>query len=204
MQLETFQSSLKIKRCPGKEIMRIIAGTARGRRLQAPPGTQTRPTADRVREAIFSTLAPYLAEARVLDAFAGSGALALEAISRGADLAWLVEKERKAAAVCAHNISLLKPENCRLFTDDVLRLLPRLRSAGESMRFDLVFADPPYNRGLLPALLDCLLAGEWLAPDGLVIAETTATASEFAPAAPWRVIKTSRYGDTAGYYAIVA
>lgn len=183
--------------------MRIIAGEARGRRLYAPVGRHTRPTADRVREAMFSVLAERIPGARVLDAFAGSGALALEAVSRGAAQAWLVEKDRAAAAACAKNIALLNFGHCRLLIDDVLKLLPRLRLAGENMQFDLVFADPPYNQGLLPLLLDCLLAGRWLAPDAVLVAESAARGSEFVAAAPWELIKSGRYGDTALYYVKV-
>lgn len=179
--------------------MRIIAGAARGRRLYAPRGLDTRPTADRVREAMFSALAAQVPGARVLDAFAGSGALALEAISRGAAEAWLVEKNRAAAQICARNIALLQAENCRLLNGDVLKALPRLRAAGEGGQFDLVFADPPYNRGLLLPLLKTLLDGSWLAQGAIVAAEDGAR-NCFSPPQPWKTVKTARYGDTAVYY----
>lgn len=184
--------------------MRIIAGSARGRRLRTLAGAHTRPTADRVKEAMFSVLAPYLEGARVLDAFAGSAALGLEALSRGAELAWFMESDRAAAEMCAKNIAQLGLPGCRLLRGDCLKLLPSLRTQGETMRFDLIFADPPYNRGLLPRLLDAVARGGWLAADGLLVAETTAAASEFAPDARWHIVKSSAYGGTAVHYCRLA
>lgn len=179
--------------------MRIIAGSSRGRALHTLAGANTRPTADRVKEAIFSVLAGRVEGARVLDAFAGSAALGLEAVSRGAALAWFMENSAAAARVCAKNIALVGGD-CTLLRGDCRKLLPRLRAQGHQLRFDLIFADPPYNRGLLLPLMAAVAEGDWLAEDGLLIAETTARNSEFAPPDPWQVVKSNNYGDTAVYY----
>ena len=179
--------------------MRIISGAARGRNLFTLKGLNTRPTADRVKEAMFSVLSERLPGARVLDAFAGSAALGLEALSRGAASALFFEADARAAQVCRRNIELCGLAGCRLIRGDCLKLLPRLQQEEETLRFDLVFADPPYNRGLLPRLMS-LLADGLLTPQGLLVAETTARESEFAPGDRWQVLKSSVYGSTAVHY----
>lgn len=178
--------------------MRIISGTAGGRRLDTLSGTHTRPTADRVKEALFSALEPRLYGARVLDAFAGSGALGLEALSRGAAEAILIEQDARAAAVAAKNIATLGFSNARLQRGDCMKWLRARR--GQEPPFDIIFADPPYNRGLLPALLREVADNGWLSETGLLVAETTTKDSELAICTPWEAIKQGRYGDTSLYY----
>jgi 16S rRNA (guanine966-N2)-methyltransferase len=135
--------------------VRVVAGEFGGRRLRMPKGAATRPTADRVREALFSMLGD-LSGARVLDLYAGSGALGIEALSRGADSAVFVERDRSAASVIERNLADLGLEQ-RVIADDALRFLAR----GQGV-FDVVFCDPPYDSGpriagtlaeRLPALL---------------------------------------------------
>jgi 16S rRNA (guanine966-N2)-methyltransferase len=137
--------------------MRVVAGRLGGRRLQAPPGEGTRPTSDRVREALFSALGPLDGEV-VLDLFAGSGALAIEALSRGAGRAVLVEHDARAAAVIRSNLEALGvgAEEAVVRRRDALRAVRDAREAGES--YDLVFIDPPYRlaAGLGPELADAL------------------------------------------------
>lgn len=182
----------------GARLMRIISGAARGRTLSTRKGMATRPTADRVKEAMFSVLADRVEEARVLDAFAGSGALGLEARSRGAAEVHFTEKDRAAAAVVAKNIELCRFEACHLHIGDCIKLLPAL-CAEEG--FDLIFADPPYNKGLLNRLMEQVAACNALRPHGVLIAETTVSDSEFAPdLRTWTVAKSSTYGDTAVHY----
>jgi 16S rRNA (guanine966-N2)-methyltransferase len=120
--------------------MRVVAGEFRGRRLQAPRGVRTRPTADRVREALFSILGD-VSGARVLDLYAGSGALGIEALSRGAESAVFVERDPRAATAIRRNLDALGVEQ-DVIRQDVLRFLAR----GEGT-FDLVFCDPPYDSG---------------------------------------------------------
>ncbi|HEY7933733.1 MAG TPA: 16S rRNA (guanine(966)-N(2))-methyltransferase RsmD [Solirubrobacteraceae bacterium] len=142
--------------------MRVIAGGLRGRRLKAPAGTVTRPTSDRVREALFSMLGP-IAETRVLDLFAGTGALGIEALSRGAQRALLVERDAHAIAVIKANLSALgiAGEQAQVMHADVLEALGTARDRHET--YDLVFIDPPYRQAreyaqTLPAALQPLLA----------------------------------------------
>ncbi|NLF79890.1 MAG: 16S rRNA (guanine(966)-N(2))-methyltransferase RsmD [Clostridia bacterium] len=176
--------------------MRIIAGSAGGRRLRTLPGTRTRPTADRVKEAIFSMLTAQLPGSRVLDAFAGSGALGLEALSRGADAAWFCENNAAAARICAANIEACAFAAARLITGDLFAVLTRLRREQPLLRFDLIFLDPPYAQGLLERAMTIIARDCWLSPDGLVVAESAA-AQESPGYAGFTLIKDKKYGDTA-------
>lgn len=148
--------------------MRIIAGTLKGRPLKAPPGPDTRPTADRTREAIFSLLLARreLHDAAVLDLFAGTGALALEAISRGAAYATLVESLPAAARVARDNARALGVEDACVFVRaDAVRYAATYRGPA----FDLVFADPPYELSDLTRLPELVLPH--LTPDGFFVLE---------------------------------
>lgn len=158
--------------------MRIIAGTFKGRTLHAPPGRTTRPTSDRAREALFNVLehAPWsagLAGRRVLDLYAGSGALGFEALSRGAAFALFVETDDAARGAIRDTIDAFG-----LF--GVTRLHRRsaadlgMRPASLGAPFDLVFMDPPYANGLVAPTLDGLLRGQWTTPDAIYVIETGA------------------------------
>ena len=133
--------------------MRIIGGRWRGKQIAAPPGTLVRPTTDKVREAWLSMVHPYVLDARVLDLFAGSGALGLEALSRGAKSVDFIESDRKSLANLEKNIAALGASASTVHRTDVLRFLARLTSA----QYDLAFADPPYRKGLARAV-----AEQWL------------------------------------------
>ncbi|MBW0006337.1 MAG: 16S rRNA (guanine(966)-N(2))-methyltransferase RsmD [Sphingomonas sp.] len=148
--------------------MRIIAGKWRGRPLEAPPGQGTRPTADRVRETLFSMLASRLGsfhDLRVADLFAGSGALGLEALSRGAASATFVENDSKAAAIIRRNADRLEAP-IHLLTGSALAL-------PGSDPFDLIFADPPYSPGSGTAVVDAVTQAGWLASGGWMSVETS-------------------------------
>jgi 16S rRNA (guanine966-N2)-methyltransferase len=148
--------------------VRIIAGKWRGRPLAAPPGSATRPTADRVRETLFSMLASRLGtleDLRVADLFAGSGALGFEALSRGAAHATFVENDAKAAAIIRRNA-----ENLGASMQILAISALALRRAGP---FDLVFADPPYASGAGTAAVRSVLDAGWLAPGGWMSVETS-------------------------------
>lgn len=152
--------------------MRVIAGVARGRKLAAPQHGNTRPTPDRVREAVFSALAPLLPGARVLDLFAGSGALGIEALSRGAQAATFVERDAGTAALLRSNLGVLPAEvraHATVCVDDVGRTLSRLALAGGP--FDLVFADAPFAAEALADVLVALVGGRLLAPGGRAVLE---------------------------------
>ena len=147
--------------------MRIIAGQWRGRTIDAPPGPATRPTADRVRETLFSMLASRLGsfdDLRVADLFAGSGALGFEALSRGAASATFVESDSKAAALIRRNAVKLGA------TVDVLG--GSALSLRASLPFDLIFADPPYAAGSGSAAVEAVANAGWLAPGGWMSVET--------------------------------
>ena len=149
--------------------MRIIAGQFRGRQLQAPPGAATRPTGDRVREALFSMLVSRLGsfdDLRVADLYAGSGALGLEALSRGAAEAVFVETDPKAQAA-------IKTNAAKLGVTDRIRVLGGSALAlPRSEPFDLILADPPYANGSGTALVRAVTQAGWLAPGGWLSIET--------------------------------
>ena len=147
--------------------MRIIAGRWRGRPLEAPPGRSTRPTADRVRQTLFSMLASRIGsfeDLRVADLFAGSGALGLEALSRGAEHATFVESDAAAAAAIKRNAEKLGA-SVQILGSSALAL-PR------SDPFALIFADPPYAPGSGTAVVDAVATAGWLAPGGWMSIET--------------------------------
>ncbi len=174
--------------------MRIIAGLAKGRRISAPPGDDVRPTGDRVREALFSSLQPLLPGAHVLDLYAGSGALGLEAASRGAARVTLVERDRRTLEVLRANVEVVALPGVEVVAGDVASLLADARLPAAP--FDLVLADPPYR---LPgpevdAMLRALLAQ--LSEGGVVVLERCSR--DAAPDWPhgYASAPTRRYGST--------
>ncbi len=176
--------------------MRIVAGTHRGRRIAAPAGTATRPTADRVREALFSILGP-IEGVDVLDLFAGSGALGLEALSRGAASATLVERARPALACIRANVATLGVDDrARVVAGDWRAALAAERAAGRV--FGLCLCDPPYSlTDRVVAQLGALLEPLVVAP-GIVVIEHSAARPPPEPSGLEIVSRTDRtYGDTA-------
>jgi 16S rRNA (guanine966-N2)-methyltransferase len=157
--------------------MRIVAGAARGRRLVAPAGAVVRPTADRVKEALFSSLQPMLPGAAVLDVFAGAGGLGLEARSRGAARVTFVEQDRRALTALRANLEQVGLDGCEVVVGDAYRLLSAGAGALPGSPFDLVLLDPPYAD---PAeALDLLLADllPALAPGATVVLERASRAA---------------------------
>lgn len=185
---------------------RIIAGVAGGRRLAVPSGQGTRPTSDRAREALFSSLetllasggGPGLAGARVLDLYAGSGAVGLEALSRGASRAVLVESDPKALAVLRSNVSALGLPGAEVLGTTVARALARAAPCA----FDVVFADPPYALADadLVAVLTAARDGGYLAPNGVVVVERSARGTAFAWPVAFTPIRSRRYGEAVLWY----
>lgn len=156
--------------------MRIVGGTFRGRSIAAPKGLSTRPTTDRVRESLFNIIEHGHGGCegkRVLDLFAGTGAMGLEAISRGAGFALFVEEHAAPRGAIRENVEALGLQGCtKVFRRDATNLGPL--PANVSAPFDLVFADPPYGKGLGTRALASALAGGWLTPDALVLVEEEA------------------------------
>ncbi len=152
--------------------MRVIAGTARHRKLRTIDGMDTRPTTDRIKETLFNMLQMRLAQCRFLDCFSGSGAIGIEALSRGAQKAVFIEKNPKAAACIRENLKTTDLEaRALLLVTDVLSGLSRLDSQGQE--FDLIFMDPPYDQMLEQQVLTYLSGSGLLAEDGLVIVEAS-------------------------------
>jgi 16S rRNA (guanine(966)-N(2))-methyltransferase RsmD len=150
--------------------MRIIAGLYKGRRLKTLEGMAVRPTSDRLRETLFNVLGPRLEGARFADLCAGSGAVGIEALSRGAAEVTFVELSRRAAAVIEENLRHCRiEEGAKVIARDLESALRRLANAGA--QFDLIFLDPPYQSGLYAPALRAIARGGLLAPDGILIAE---------------------------------
>ncbi|HIJ61369.1 MAG TPA: 16S rRNA (guanine(966)-N(2))-methyltransferase RsmD [Rhodospirillaceae bacterium] len=172
--------------------MRIIAGRNKGRVLAAPPGSATRPTADRVREALFNILAhgaTELARAAVLDAFAGSGALGLEALSRGAARVTFLETDPQAAAVIEANLRKLGAGS-----QAVLLKADATRPPRAAAPATLVMMDPPYKSGLATLALPALATAGWLADETLVVVEVAAGEPLKSPLPGWAVTDERTYG----------
>ncbi len=176
--------------------MRIVAGRHRGRRLTAPEGLAVRPTGDRTREALFDILtsgraAPALEGAQVLDAFAGTGALGLEALSRGAARVTFMESLSAALAALKHNIAALDEDaRCRVLQADVLRP----PAAEEDDAPAIVLMDPPYGQGLAAPALEGLAAAGWIGPETLVVIELMAGES-LAPPPGFALRDSRKYGQ---------
>jgi 16S rRNA (guanine966-N2)-methyltransferase len=172
--------------------IRVIAGEYGGRRLTAPPGTSTRPTSDRVREALFSILGGAVQDARVLDLFAGSGALGIEALSRGAAAATFVDKLPVAVKAVRANLDKLAIDDAEVLQADARSHLRTASQAGR--QYDLVFLDPPYRDAeALGRVLAEALPGV-LAPGALVVSESDRRTP--LDLAPLPLTDERRYGDT--------
>lgn len=182
--------------------MRVVAGLFRGRSLAVPPDERTRPTSDRVREATFNILAHggfglELEGARVLDLFAGTGALGIEALSRGARLCLFVEDDPAARGVIRTNVEAFALTGVtRVWRRDATRLGP----AGQNDRFELVFADPPYGKGLGEAALASAAEGGWLVDGAIAVLEERADVDIAWPAG-FEPVDSRQWGGTAVHIA---
>ncbi len=177
--------------------MRIIGGEKRGATIRTPKGWDTRPTTDRVREALFNVLlhahfAPPLAGARVLDLFAGSGALGLEALSRDATFALFVDTDAKARAAVRDNLVRLGLQGrAKIWRRDATQM----GRCAPMPPFDLAFLDPPYGKGLAEHALASLHEGGWLKPGALAVVEES-TRATFTPPEVFETLDERTYGDT--------
>lgn len=174
--------------------MRVIAGQLRGRRIDAPRGALVRPTYDRVRESVFDILGPRVEGARVLDLFAGSGALGIECLSRGAKSVTFVERDRGVLGVLTANIDTLGvSRSATVLHADAVRLLAGAIPGGP---FDLVFVDPPYASGLAGVALALLASRADLAPGALVVAEHARGDAPGEDGPSLTRVRSERYGST--------
>ncbi len=185
---------------------RVIAGEAGGRRLAVPVGRDTRPTSDRAREGLFASISSIvgpLAGKRVLDLYAGSGAVGLEALSRGADHVLLVESGAAALRVIRANVESLGLPGAEVAADRVERLLAR-GPGGSRQPYDIVFADPPYalpDTAVL-AMLSALAADHWLQPGALVIVERASRSGPMRWPPPYQPDRARRYGEATFWYGL--
>lgn len=175
--------------------MRIVAGSARGRPLMTPKGPGIRPTADRVRETIFNVLGQWTEGLTVLDLYAGTGALALEAISRGATRAVLVDQGREALKLCRENTDALGfGEQAEILAMPVARAVQTLGKSGRA--FDLVFADPPYAARVVQEVIEQVVGNRLLSPEGTLVIEHDRRESAPETHEGLGQIDQRRFGDT--------
>jgi len=172
--------------------MRVISGMARGRRLKEPPGFEIRPTSDMVKESVFNIVQFDIEGRRVLDLFAGTGQMGIEALSRGAKSAVFVDSDPEAAKLIRHNLKLCGLEDCAsVQIRDALKFLER-----DLDKYDLVFIDPPYDTGLFHEALAEIIKFDKLNTNGIIISESKAEAHIPAVELPYFLCKEYKYGGT--------
>jgi 16S rRNA (guanine966-N2)-methyltransferase len=188
-------------------VTRVIAGSAGGRRLRVPAGLQTRPTSDRAREGLFATVSALcgpLTGSSVLDLYAGSGAVGLEALSRGASRVLLVESDPRAVRAILANVTALGLPGARVVTGRVERVLAT--GPEDAGRFDVAFADPPYAMpdDELAAVLAQLVTAGWLVAGALVVAERSTRSGPVAWPAGYTQDRSRRYGEATLWYGLAS
>lgn len=181
--------------------MRVIAGKAKGVRLSGVPGSETRPTQDRVKEALFNILQTEIQNTDFLDLYAGNGGIGIEALSRGARCAVFVDSKPACAKMIRSNLSAAKLENGEILNMPVERALERLKRAGR--QFDIIFLDPPYGRGLVEKTLEALADGALLRKSGVVVAEYGAKEEFNLSTSNFELMRQVKYGDTVlGFFTL--
>jgi len=171
--------------------VRIIGGQWRSRKLPVSDVEGLRPTTDRIKETVFNWLAPYLEGAHCLDLFAGSGGLSFEALSRYADSALLIEKDRGAAKQLQQNLATLRCDNAVVKNQDSLSLLTK----PASQKFDVVFIDPPFRKNLLEQSCQLLAQNDWLSENAVIYIEVESELSSPKLPSHWRCIKDKQAGQ---------
>ena len=175
--------------------MRVIGGTARGRRIQAPRGRRTRPTSDYLREVLFDLLTERVPESTFLDLYAGTGAVGIEALSRGAAKAVFVENDRPALAMLRRNLEAIGfLDRGEVIPMDVLQFLRQVPSG--SRTFDLIFLDPPYERVEAPPALSLIASTALLAPNGTAILERSTRSDPIPTPEGLACVREVRHGDS--------
>lgn len=183
------------KRHAGTGQLRIIGGRWRQRQLNFPDRPGLRPTPDRVRETLFNWLQAEVPGSRCLDLFAGSGALALEALSRGAAVALMLELDKQAVQALAHNIEVLEAVQAKVLQRDTMAFL-QAGCATDATPFDLVFVDPPYQSGFVEPCCALLEQGNWLSAGAIIYLECEVNSEPIVPAG-WQLRKQKRAGQVA-------
>ena len=170
--------------------MRVITGTARGRKLKEPAGMETRPTTDRVKEGIFSSIQFELEGRRVLDLFGGTGQMGIEALSRGAAHCTFVDLRKEAVAIIRENVALTGfADRAQIVQGDALAFLSRCRET-----FDVIFLDPPYGSGLLEKTMELVGTIDIVSENGIIVCENGSSAGWPMVSPPYRLQKEYRYG----------
>lgn len=175
--------------------MRVIAGDKKGKSLKAVPGTATRPTTDKIKEAVFQVLGPYFDGGNVLDLFAGSGSLGIEALSRGMDTAVFVDKQSKAIHTIRENLKTVKLEDrAEVFRTDAFRALKAAAKRG--LEFDLVLLDPPYKKMNYQELFSEIIENQLMKQDGMIYCEHDPAELLPEETEKYSIIKTENYSNT--------
>ena len=176
--------------------MRVIAGVARSRKLNSPEGLETRPTADRIKETLFNILSPDVPGAEFLDLFAGSGQIGIEAMSRGAKSAVFVDEGKNPYDCIRKNIEVIKEfkDSCEVFRMSAVPAIAKLFASGK--RFDIIFMDPPYDKGIEKEVLLQLERYRILKEDGIIVVEASAgTEMDYVPETCFNVYREKIYGS---------
>ncbi|MDD7793753.1 16S rRNA (guanine(966)-N(2))-methyltransferase RsmD [Clostridium sp. 'White wine YQ'] len=175
--------------------MRIIAGKAKGRKILSPATYETRPTLDRVKESMFSIIQNYLIDATVVDVFAGTGSLGLEAASRGAKEVFLVDKSPVTFPILKQNIENLKFDDfCHALNKDAYAALNFL--ADKNKVFDIIFIDPPYLKDMIPKALEIVKEKNMLHPEGIVVTKIDTSEEICDGYKDIKLVDTRKYGNT--------
>ena len=173
----------------------MISGTAKGHKLKTIRGITTRPTSDRVKESLFNIIAGYVAQAEVLDLYAGTGSLGIEALSRGAMNAVFVDRDRLAVSVIKDNLLHTRlMDRAEVINAAAAAALEGLSARGKS--YDLIFLDPPYNKGLIPETITRICRLNILTPGGIIVSERSREDEVPEAVGCLKVLRNQRYGDT--------
>jgi len=171
--------------------MRVITGSARGKKLESPEGLHTRPTTDRVKESVFNIIQSYLPAHNVLDLFAGSGAMGIEALSRNSEHAVFIDNDSSAIAVIKRNLDGTRlKEKAKVINTTADSYLSSCKE-----KFDIIFLDPPYNRDFLNNIISKIISSKILADDGIIVVESELN-GETVDNPQLHCFKTARYGKT--------
>lgn len=158
-------------------------------------GDATRPTSDRVKESLFNIIAPYIPEANVLDAYAGTGSLGIEALSRGANSVVFTDRSQECFSIIKENLKHTKlEERAEVYSGEVLYLLESFGNAHR--KFDLIFLDPPYHKNLIEVTLNCIIKNDIISKDGIIVAERDAKDSVPEEIGNIGLFRNQKYGDT--------
>ncbi len=177
------------------DILRVISGTARGHKLKTLKGSNTRPTSDRVKESLFNIISGYIIDADVLDLFAGTGNLGIEALSRGAGSAVFVDKSRECCEIIKDNLAHTKlSDKAAVIPGDIKAEIEKLYKEGK--KFDIIFLDPPYNKNFVTETLYYLAKNDIIKFNGILVGERDYIDEVPEEVGIFRLIRNERYGDT--------